>query len=56
MPELLLALDVGTTSLGAGVFSPDGKLLGMVVAAAEDHVAGAWSLGAGRERHLGGQR
>src|SRR6202020_49556 len=27
MPELLLALDVGTTSLGAGVFSPDGKLL-----------------------------
>ena len=27
MPELLLALDVGTTSLGAGVFSPDGRLL-----------------------------
>lgn len=27
MGELLLALDVGTTSLGAGVFSPDGKLL-----------------------------
>jgi glycerol kinase len=27
MPELLLGLDVGTTSLGAGVFSPDGRLL-----------------------------
>src|SRR5476649_1930746 len=27
MPELLLGLDVGTTSLGAGVFSPAGKLL-----------------------------
>ena len=25
MPELLLGVDVGTTSLGAGVFSPDGK-------------------------------
>jgi glycerol kinase len=27
MAELLLALDVGTTSLGAGLFRPDGKLL-----------------------------
>ncbi|HEY1750496.1 MAG TPA: FGGY-family carbohydrate kinase [Caulobacteraceae bacterium] len=27
MPELLLGLDVGTTSLGAGLFSPDGRLL-----------------------------
>ena len=27
MGELLLALDVGTTSLGAGLFSPDGRLL-----------------------------
>ena len=26
MGELLLGLDIGTTSLGAGVFSPDGKL------------------------------
>jgi glycerol kinase len=27
MPELLLGLDVGTTSLGAGLFSPDGALI-----------------------------
>ena len=27
MPELLLGLDVGTTSLGAGLFSLDGHLL-----------------------------
>src|SRR5580704_3666730 len=27
MAELLLGLDVGTTSLGAGLFSPDGRLL-----------------------------
>jgi glycerol kinase len=28
MPELLLAIDVGTSSLGVGVFSPGGELLG----------------------------
>src|SRR5260221_14383311 len=28
MPELILAIDVGTTSLGAGLFSPDGRLAG----------------------------
>jgi glycerol kinase len=28
MGELLLGLDVGTTSLGAGLFSPDGRMLG----------------------------
>lgn len=32
MPELLLALDVGTSSLGAGVFSPDGRLLALASA------------------------
>jgi glycerol kinase len=26
MPELILAIDVGTTSLGAGLFTPDGRL------------------------------
>lgn len=29
MPELLLAIDVGTSSLGVGVFSPGGELLGL---------------------------
>jgi glycerol kinase len=29
MPELLLAIDVGTSSLGAGVFSPTGELLAL---------------------------
>jgi glycerol kinase len=28
MPELILAIDVGTTSLGAGLFSADGQLAG----------------------------
>ena len=30
MPELLLALDVGTSALGAGLFGPDGKLTAFV--------------------------
>src|ERR1700677_646386 len=30
MPELLLALDVGTSTARAGVFSPSGELLSMV--------------------------
>ena len=30
MGELLLGLDAGTTSMGAGLFTPDGQLLAWV--------------------------
>ena len=40
MPELILALDVGTTSARAAVFAPDGRILGYGAAPLVSHAPG----------------
>lgn len=37
MPELILAIDIGTTSISAGVFTPGGELKGLASAPVKSH-------------------